>query len=189
MGVELDDVGYVGKVVGDALFVETCGQRGEGVAYPLVVSTCGEEGDVKLGVGGDNSGAEALASLGENVHQVALHTVRGGSSNVDAVASARIEFRCLARCKALEDGSLAAEGQEVLEGERAVGVQDGGGRASVERGMRKKIHSLSVQAGAEAAEGRPQAAHVQIVAHHVYESQATAVFCEAVLVLTFWNAL
>ncbi len=62
---------YVDKVVGDALFVETCGQRGEGVAYPLVVSTCGEEGDVKLGVGGDNSGAEALASLRENVHQVA----------------------------------------------------------------------------------------------------------------------
>jgi hypothetical protein len=60
----------------------------------------------------------------ENVHQVALHTVRGGSSNVDAVASTRIEFRCLARCEALEDGSLAAEGQEVLEGERAVGVQD-----------------------------------------------------------------
>ena len=54
---------YVDKVVGDALFVETCGQRGEGVAYPLVVSTCGEEGDVKLGVGGDNSGAKALASI------------------------------------------------------------------------------------------------------------------------------
>jgi len=57
--VELDDVGYVCKVVSDALFVETCGQRGEGVAYPLVVSTCGEEGDVKLGVGGDNSGAKS----------------------------------------------------------------------------------------------------------------------------------
>ena len=45
MGVELDDVGYVGyvgKVVGDALFVETSGQRGEGVAYPLVVSTYGD---------------------------------------------------------------------------------------------------------------------------------------------------
>jgi hypothetical protein len=55
--------------------------------------------------------------------------------------------------------------------------------------MRKKIHWLSVQAGAEAAEGRPQTAHVQIVAHDVYESQATTVFCESVLVLTFWNAL
>ncbi len=49
---------------------KTSGQRGEGVVYPLVVSTCGEEGDVKLGVGGDNSVAEALASFGENVHQV-----------------------------------------------------------------------------------------------------------------------
>ena len=61
--VVADDAGYVGKVVGDAFFVETSGQRGEGVVYPLVVSTCGEEGDVKLGVGGDNSGAKALASL------------------------------------------------------------------------------------------------------------------------------
>ena len=97
MGVELDHAGYVGKVVGDAFFVETSGQRGEGVVYPLVVSTCGEEGDVKLGVGGDNSdsssiGAEALrAPFGENVHQVALHTVRGGSPTVDAVASARVK--------------------------------------------------------------------------------------------------
>ena len=31
VSVELDDAGYVGKVVGDAFFVETSGQRVEGV--------------------------------------------------------------------------------------------------------------------------------------------------------------
>jgi hypothetical protein len=97
------------------VFVETSGERDEGVLHALVVATCGEEGDVKLGVGGDNGGAEALrALLGKNVYleyQVALHTVRGGGPNVNAVASARVQFGCLARCEALEDGSLAAEGQ------------------------------------------------------------------------------
>ena len=97
------------------MFVETSGERDEGVLHALVVATCGEEGDVKLGVGGDNGGAEALRALLEKhvylEYQVALHTVRGGGPNVTAVASARVQFGCLARCEALEDGSLAAEGQ------------------------------------------------------------------------------
>ena len=65
---------------------------------------------------GDNDGAVALTAFGEHVHEEALHPVRSRGPNVHAVASARIEFVGLARCRTLEDGSLAAEGQEVLEG-------------------------------------------------------------------------
>ena len=73
------------------------------------------EVEVELRVSGDNDGAIAFTALGEDVHEESLHSVWSCRTDVDSVASTRIEFVGLARCSTLEDGSLATERQEVLE--------------------------------------------------------------------------
>lgn len=58
-----------------------------------------------------------------------------GAAVVDQRRRVRdVKFGCLARCEAPEHRGLASEGLEILEGERSVGVEDGGGRAIVEGG-------------------------------------------------------
>ena len=95
---------------------------------------------------GDNDGSIAFTAFGEHVHEEALHPVRSCGPDVHAVASARIKFVGLARCRTLEDGSLAAEGQEILEGQRSFRIKDRRGGASVQSGVRQVVHSLRIQA-------------------------------------------
>ena len=94
---------------------------------------------------GNDDGAVALSAFGVQVHKESLHAVWRSCADVDAITSAGVEFVRLAHCSTLEDGSLAAEGQEVLEGQRSVRIKDGRRSAPLKRRVRQIVHALRVE--------------------------------------------